>query len=321
MIKQILPLVAAICVAPCFAGEGWVTDMDAAKKQAAEQKKDLLIEFTGSDWCGPCIQMRANVLTKEDFIKEAQKNFVLVELDYPQRKAQPANIKAANGKLAELYKIRGFPTIVFAFPDGKPYGSFVGGRAREAVESEMQKAMQNKAAIQAAMNKAGEAKTDEAKIEALLEVLKLAPEEFVDNLYEDVKLEIVKLDKNDKLGMKAATEGAARLKKEKADYSAYFKDKLSPKTPPAEMLKLIKKYPNRDKLLPEIQQDLLMLEFDAVLQSTGDVDGAVLVLDKAAALGPDTKIGKRAADMKKSVLENKERIKSKIEAAKKARSM
>ena len=51
MIKQILPIVVAACVAPCFAAEGWITDMDAAKKQAAEQKKDLMIEFTGSDWC------------------------------------------------------------------------------------------------------------------------------------------------------------------------------------------------------------------------------------------------------------------------------
>ena len=44
MIRQILPVVVAACVAPCFAAEGWITDMDAAKKQAAEQKKDLMID-------------------------------------------------------------------------------------------------------------------------------------------------------------------------------------------------------------------------------------------------------------------------------------
>ena len=88
MIRQILPVVVAACVAPCFAAEGWITDMDAAKKQAAEQKKDLMIEFTGSDWCPPCMQLRANVFSKPDFQKEAQKNFVLVELDYPRGKEQ-----------------------------------------------------------------------------------------------------------------------------------------------------------------------------------------------------------------------------------------
>ncbi|QWP31926.1 thioredoxin family protein [Akkermansia muciniphila] len=75
MIRQILPVVVAACVAPCFAAEGWITDMDAAKKQAAEQKKDLMIEFTGSDWCPPCMQLRANVFSKPDFQKEAQKKF------------------------------------------------------------------------------------------------------------------------------------------------------------------------------------------------------------------------------------------------------
>ena len=105
MIRQILPIVVAACVAPCFAAEGWITDMDAAKKQAAEQKKDLMIEFTGSDWCPPCMQLRANVFSKPDFQKEASKDFVLVELDYPRNKEQSKEMKAANDKLAQQYGI------------------------------------------------------------------------------------------------------------------------------------------------------------------------------------------------------------------------
>ena len=122
MIRQILPVVVAACVAPCFAAEGWITDMDAAKKQAAEQKKDLMIEFTGSDWCPPCMQLRANVFSKPDFPTEAQKNFVLVELDYPRGKEQSKEMKAANEKLAQQYGVRGFPTVVFADASGKPFG-------------------------------------------------------------------------------------------------------------------------------------------------------------------------------------------------------
>ena len=90
MIRQILPIIAAACMAPCLAAEGWLTDMDAARKEAAERKKNLMIEFTGSDWCAPCMQLRANVLTKPDFQQEARKNFVLLELDYPRRKKQSA---------------------------------------------------------------------------------------------------------------------------------------------------------------------------------------------------------------------------------------
>ena len=211
MIRQILPIVVAACIAPCFAAEGWLTDMDAAKKEAAEQKKDLMIEFTGSDWCPPCMQLRANVFSKPDFQKEAQKNFVLLELDYPRSKEQSAEVKAANQKLAEQYGVTGFPTVVFADASGKPFGGFVGGRPREDVMKAMQDALKNKEALQAAEANVAKASTDEAKVAALMEVLKLAPKDYVDNFYGDVKAEIKKLDKDDKSGLKAADAHADQL--------------------------------------------------------------------------------------------------------------
>lgn len=73
------------------------------------------------------MQLRANVFSKPDFQKEAQKNFVLVELDYPRGKEQSKEMKAANEKLAQQYGVRGFPTVVFADASGKPFGGFVGG--------------------------------------------------------------------------------------------------------------------------------------------------------------------------------------------------
>ena len=75
------------------------------------------------------MQLRANVFSKPDFQKEAQKNFVLVELDYPRGKEQSKEMKAANEKLAQQYGVRGFPTVVFADASGKPFGGFVGGRS------------------------------------------------------------------------------------------------------------------------------------------------------------------------------------------------
>ena len=227
MIRQILPVVVAACVAPCFAAEGWITDMDAAKKQAAEQKKDLMIEFTGSDWCPPCMQLRANVFSKPDFQKEAQKNFVLVELDYPRGKEQSKEMKAANEKLAQQYGVRGFPTVVFADASGKPFGGFVGGRSGDDVMKAMQDALKNKEALSAAEANVAKAATDEAKVAALMEVLKLAPQEYVDNFYGDVKAEIKKLDKEDKSGLKAADAHADLLKKEQKDVQNYLAGKLT----------------------------------------------------------------------------------------------
>ena len=320
MIRQILPIVVAACIAPCFAAEGWLTDMDAAKKEAAEQKKDLMIDFTGSDWCPPCMQLRANVFSKPDFQKEAQKNFVLLELDYPRSKEQSAEVKAANQKLAEQYGVTGFPTVVFADASGKPFGGFVGGRPREDVMKAMQDALKNKEALQAAEANVAKASTDEAKVAALMEVLKLAPKDYVDNFYGDVKAEIKKLDKDDKSGLKAADAHADQLKKEQKEVQDYLAGKMTANTTPAEALQVVKSYPNRDKLLPETQQELLMMEFGTFLNSTGDVDGAVLILDKVAELKPGTEAGQQAPRIKAGILANKDRIKAQIEAAKKAQN-
>ena len=320
MIRQILPIVVAACIAPCFAAEGWLTDMDAAKKEAAEQKKDLMIEFTGSDWCPPCMQLRANVFSKPDFQKEAQKNFVLLELDYPRSKEQSAEVKAANQKLAEQYGVTGFPTVVFADASGKPFGGFVGGRPREDVMKAMQDALKNKEALQAAEAEVAKASTDEARAVALMEVFKLAPKDYVDNFYGDVKAEIKKLDKDDKSGLKAADIRAARLQKERKEVQDYLAGKMTANTTPAEALQVVKSYPNRDKLLPETQQELLMMEFGTFLNSTGDVDGAVLILDKVAELKPGTEAGQQAPRIKAGILANKDRIKAQIEAAKKAQN-
>ena len=320
MIRQILPIIAAACMAPCLAAEGWLTDMDAARKEAAERKKNLMIEFTGSDWCPPCMQLRANVFSKPDFQKEAQKNFVLLELDYPRSKEQSAEVKAANQKLAEQYGVTSFPTIVFADASGKPFGGFVGGRPREDVMKAMQDALKNKEALQMVEAEVAKASTDEARAVALMEVFKLAPRDYVDNFYGDVKAEIKKLDKDDKSGLKAADAHADQLKKEQKEVQDYLAGKMTANTTPAEALQVVKSYPNRDKLLPETQQELLMMEFGTFLNSTGDVDGAVLILDKVAELKPGTEAGQQAPRIKAGILANKDRIKAQIEAAKKAQN-
>ena len=317
MIGQILPIVVAACVVPGFAAEGWLTDMDAAKKEAAEQKKELMIEFTGSDWCPPCMQLRASVFSKPDFQKEAQKDFVLVELDYPRRKEQPKEVKDANAKLAQQYGVQGFPTVVFADASGKPFGGFVGGRSREDVMRAMQDALKNKVALKTAEEKVSKATTDEARLAALMEVLKLAPENYVDSFYGDVKAEIKKLDKDDKSGLKAAETRADQLKKERKDLQDFLAAKVTDKTPPAEALKAIKAYPNRDKLFPEIQQKLLMEEFRPYVYSTGDVDGGLLILDKVIEMVPGTEVSHRAFIFKEVIRADKDKFKSRIEAMRK----
>jgi thioredoxin-related protein/tetratricopeptide (TPR) repeat protein len=97
----------------------WQTDFEAAKAKAKAEKKLLLVDFTGSDWCGWCKRLVAEVFGKEEFKKEAPAKFVLVEVDFPNAKKQSDGLKKQNKELQKRYKVRGYPTIFVMDADGK----------------------------------------------------------------------------------------------------------------------------------------------------------------------------------------------------------
>lgn len=97
----------------------WITDFDAAKAKAEADGKPMLVDFTGSDWCGWCIKLDKEVFSKEAFKDYAAKNLILVEIDFPRQKAQSDKLKAQNRALAEKYGVRGFPTILLLDADGE----------------------------------------------------------------------------------------------------------------------------------------------------------------------------------------------------------
>src|ERR1700748_808314 len=111
-----------------FAAGGWETDYDKALAKAKAENKQVFLDFTGSDWCGPCIDLRKRVLSSKEFATYAAKNLVLVEIDYPQRKKQSAELKKQNEKLGQQYGIdeKGFPTIVLLDSAGKVLREFTG---------------------------------------------------------------------------------------------------------------------------------------------------------------------------------------------------
>ncbi len=102
--------------------ENWILDdLAKAKQVAAEQGKDLLIDFTGSDWCIWCIRLDQEVFAKSEFKAEAPKNFVLVALDFPNQKEQTEAVKKANREAQEKYRIEGFPTVILADAKGEAW--------------------------------------------------------------------------------------------------------------------------------------------------------------------------------------------------------
>lgn len=112
--KQVISILALAL----FVGFGtanaqtWTSDYQEAVKLSKKTDKPILMNFTGSDWCGWCIRLKNEVFSKEEFVKYADENLILLELDFPKRKAISAELKLQNSELAKKHGVRGFPTIV-----------------------------------------------------------------------------------------------------------------------------------------------------------------------------------------------------------------
>jgi len=125
MKKLILCAAAGWLAFQANAGE-WLTDLPKALAQAKAEHKQVLLDFTGSDWCPPCKALSKTVLTSAEFEKYATANLILVEVDFPNSKKQTAELKTANKALADKYSIEGFPTIIVLDDNGKQLLKSVG---------------------------------------------------------------------------------------------------------------------------------------------------------------------------------------------------
>ncbi|MDD5140673.1 MAG: thioredoxin family protein [Verrucomicrobiales bacterium] len=104
----------------------WGTDLPKALAQAKAEKKMVLLDFTGSDWCGWCIKFDKETLSTDKFAEYAKTHLELVVVDFPNKKPQSDALKAANKALGEKYKANGYPTFVLLNADGKEIGRQVG---------------------------------------------------------------------------------------------------------------------------------------------------------------------------------------------------
>lgn len=107
----------------------WEQNFETAQKNAKEQHKLILLNFSGSDWCGPCIRMHSEIFADQGFIKMATANLVMINADFPRnKKKQPAEpIKKQNEMLADKYNPLGkFPYTVILDQDGKVLKSYDG---------------------------------------------------------------------------------------------------------------------------------------------------------------------------------------------------
>ena len=122
-VPSIVALAALFLVGSLRADESWLTDFKQAQEKAKADNKLLLLDFTGSDWCGWCIKLNKEVFSKPEFKEYATKNLILMEVDFPRRKQLAEDLLKQNMGLAQQFQIEAFPTIIVLNSEGKPLGA------------------------------------------------------------------------------------------------------------------------------------------------------------------------------------------------------
>lgn len=183
----------------------WMTDFEAAKKKAVAESKDLFLNFTGSDWCPWCDKLDSEVFSKKAFVEYAQKNFVFVELDFPNDKSKlSAETQQQNEKLRTEYGVQGFPTIVLTDKERVPFAQtgYVEGGAENYVEH-LRQFRSVKKQIDELIAKSEDDEIESTERAVFLDLaFEMLPPVVVDKYYVDKMNRIVELDADNKAGLK-----------------------------------------------------------------------------------------------------------------------
>lgn len=105
--------------------QDWTIDLDEAKTISSKENKNIILVFSGSDWCAPCIKLEKEIWESPIFQEEAKKHWVLLKADFPRKKANRLSKDRTkeNEKLAEIYNNGGyFPLVLLLDASGKVLG-------------------------------------------------------------------------------------------------------------------------------------------------------------------------------------------------------
>ncbi len=185
-----------------LADDAWHDDIEHALAIAKEEKKDLLLLYTGSDWCPPCKKLHDEVFSHNEFVDEAQQNFVLVEFDFPKNKELPQAIVQQNRTWAEKYGITGYPTVILIDDQQRPYG--ISGYRAGGFQNYLgilgelhQKRIRRDEAFEKAKTLTGK-----ERAEMLDRAISEMDSDIAELYYDDIIKEIVEIDKEDVSGLR-----------------------------------------------------------------------------------------------------------------------
>jgi thiol-disulfide isomerase/thioredoxin len=287
--SSIVAVLAAGFTVQAVAAEGWVNDWAKAKATAAESKRDLLVDFTGSDWCGWCIKLKEEVFSKPEF-EAVNKDFVLVELDFPRDKSKLSEeTQKQNAALQKEFAVRGFPTIMLCDASGRPYartGYQAGGPGPYLEQlAKLRKVRDERDAAFAEAEKA----TGAEKAKLLAKGLGVIDEDCLHPFYDGTLAEIAKLDPED-------TTGIVKREKQRGDFQA-LETALGGTKDLDARITLIDKFIAEQKPEGEIKQRVLFTKSGAYYSAEKKAEAAKY-LDEIIAIDANSELGKRAVEVK-----------------------
>lgn len=254
--KTLCAAMMLAALAPAWAAE-WMTDLEAAKAKAAAENKAVLVDFTGSDWCGWCIRLRKQVLDTPAFETYAKDKFVLMEVDVPQNPKFDQKLLQRNRQICDQYNVSGFPTILVITPKGDVVGGFSGYVASTAEAAEPL----NAALANAALLAKADTQQGSEQVATLTKAYNSLPEEVQENAAA-LRQRIIALDTDDTSGMK-------RLQRVKDQRDALQRDISNAQTAAEAIAIVDKALPTAE---PENKAGMLQIKFQIMFMSAQTVD-------------------------------------------------
>ena len=124
--KNFVLIAMTLLIGLTVEAQNWETNFDTAKKKATDEGRNIILVFSGSDWCIPCMKLEKEIWESSEFIKESNNHFVLLRADFPKKKNNrlTKEQQEANEHLAEVYNKQGlFPMVAVLDKNGKVLGT------------------------------------------------------------------------------------------------------------------------------------------------------------------------------------------------------
>ncbi len=287
----------------------WHADYSTVQKAAIAESKPIMLFFTGSDWCPPCISMKKDVLNTEEFKTLAGEDFILGEIDFPRKSQLPENIAKQNAHLAEHYHIEGYPTIVLLGEDGRPFWMEMGA-VKVKPKTYYQELHKHRLNFDQFLKLAGEAKMSSGMEAAkkLAAALSLLPHSIVHRYYQKELGELAQLDPKDEIGFRKELINAAERAALETELNQFFKSRNF-----GNVIQRIDEYLKaRGNTLDKTELQRLHLRRAFACVQLHAFDEALAGIDTIVEIDPESSLSRRAGQIRRMIENRREHFQKKL---------